>query len=202
MPDPNAKPNAVRDLRGPKADVLARLGTDYDLAPELAAYLTAKAAASPHAGLIIHAHEHTDGANQHIAISISKLFALIALCSLCLCGQSFGALTSSNLVTYAATGGASTNNGAAVLIGTAYISAAPSYIISDAGTATTNALAVEIQYGLDTNNFSTQTIYTKASTNAAEGVVTPGIVAVRIYARTRVVTTNDVTVGTKAVFTQ
>jgi hypothetical protein len=200
MPD-NEKPKCVRDLRGPKADVLAKLPTNYDLPPETLSYLTAKAEAAPHAGLVIHAHEQSDGDGLHVCFSITKLFVWAILLSL-FQASAFGAITSSNLVTYAATGGASTNNGVPVLIGTAYISTPPSFIISDGGTTTTNAISVDIQYGLDTNNFTTQTTYTKSVTNATEGVITPGVLAVKIYARTRVVTTNGVSVGTKAVFNQ
>jgi hypothetical protein len=197
------KPKYVRDLRGPKADVLAKLKSDYDLSPELDAYLTAKVESSPHGGIVVHAHEQFDGLNWHIAMSLTKLFGwLLFISAFCFPLSGLATLSSSNLVTYAATGGASTNTGNAVLIGTAYVSTAPSFIISDGGTATTNALTVEVQYGLDTTNFTTQAIYTKPTTNATDGVVTPGVLALRIYARTRVVTTNNISVGTKAVFTQ
>lgn len=195
----DAKPTAVRNLRAPTADALARIATDYDLAPETRAYLVAKVEQSGFAGVIVDAHEIRHEGATHFHASITKLFSFLLAFSLQL--SALAAITSSNLVTYADTGGASTNTGQAVLIGTAYIASAPSYIISDGGTTSTNALTVEIQYGLDTTNFSTQAIYTKAATNATEGVVTPGILAVRIYARTRVVTTNAVPVGTKAVFT-
>lgn len=108
-------------------------------------------------------------------------------------------VTSSNLITYASTGGASTNTGTPVLIGTAYIATVPTFVISDGGTATTNALTVFVQYGIDTNYYTTVATYTKATTNAAEGIVSPSGITLSIYAQTKVVTTNAVTVGTKAI---
>ena len=201
----DSKPKCVRDLRGPKADVLAKLATEYDLAPELSAFLTAKVEQSPHAGVTVHAHEQGDANNFHLAISITKLFAwLLLLSAFCFPLSAFGALTSSNMVTYAATGGASTNTGSTVYLGTAYISATPSFIVSDGGTTTTNAMTVRLKYGIGTNtaNFNTVATYTKTATNAAEGVISPGMVRLDIYAMTEVVTTNNVTVGTKAILTQ
>lgn len=200
--DPNAKPTAVRNLRGPVSDLPAKLDDDHALSPELNAYLKAKLAACPHGGVTVNAHELQSGGDFHISISITKLFLALLVPLLMLASTGHGAITSSNLVTYAATGGASTNTGTAVLIGTAYVNTAPNFIISDGGTASTNALTVEIQYGLDTSNFTTQATYTKPTTNATEGIVSPGVLSVRIYARTRIVTTNNVSVGTKAVFTQ
>ena len=108
-------------------------------------------------------------------------------------------VTSSNLITYASTGGTSTNTGTPVLIGTAYIATVPTFVISDGGTATTNALTVFVQYGIDTNYYTTVATYTKATTNAAEGIVSPSGITLSIYAQTKVVTTNAVTVGTKAI---
>ena len=106
----------------------------------------------------------------------------------------------SNMVTYAASGGPSTNNGTPVYIGSAYLAVSPSFLISDGGTTATNALTVYVQYGLDTNYFATVATYTKPTTNAADGLVSPGGVTIRVYAQTKVVTTNNLPVGTKAIF--
>ena len=202
MTDPNAKPNSVRDLRGPKADVLTKLASDYDLSPELSAYLAARVDKSPHAGVVLHAHEQTNGSDLHVSISITKLFAWLIAFFILGASALPAAIVSSNLITYAATGGASTNTGTYVYVRTAYITTAPEFLISDGGTTSTNALTVEVQYGLDTNYFSTAATYTKTSTNATEGVISPGVLAVRVYARTRAITTNNVSVGTKAIITQ
>ena len=117
-------------------------------------------------------------------------------------GVSQAAIVSSNLVTYAATSGASTNYGVPVLIGTAYIANPPSYLVSDGGVVNTNALTVYVQYGLSTNSTTMSTVatYTKSSTNATDGTVSPSSITLSIYAQTVVVTTNAVSVGTKAIF--
>ena len=202
MPEPT--PLAVRNVRGPKAEVMAAILNDPSLAPEDKAWLSAKVDAAPFAGVTVNAHAQTHEGALHLSASITKLFGVLLILSaiLFLPSSSPAAVSSSNLVTYAATGGASTNNGTPVLIGTAYIATTPSFIISDGGTTATNAMVVYVQYGLDTNYFSTVATYTKAATNATDGVVTPGGITLRIYAQTKVVTTNSVTVGTKAVFTQ
>lgn len=111
-------------------------------------------------------------------------------------------ITSSNLVTYASSGGASTNYGVPVLIGTAYIANPPSFLISDGGTVTTNSLTVYVQYGLSTasNTMSTVATYTKSATNATDGTVSPSSITLSIYAQTVVVTTNSLPVGSKAIF--
>ena len=106
----------------------------------------------------------------------------------------------SNMVTYAASGGASTNNGTPVYIGSAYLAVSPSFLVSDGGTTATNALTVYVQYGLDTNYFATVATYTKTATNATDGLVSPGAVTIRLYAQTKVITTNSVSVGTKAIY--
>ena len=131
---------------------------------------------------------------------MKKILASIALCVAAMTASA--AITSSNLVTYAATGGASTNYGVPVLIGTAYIANPPSFLISDGGVVNTNALTVYVQYGLSTNatTMSTVATYNKSATNAADGTVSPSSITLSIYAQTLVVTTNAVSVGTKAIF--
>ncbi len=106
------------------------------------------------------------------------------------------------MVTYAATGGASTNYGVPVLIGSAFIPNPPSFLISDGGVVNTNALTVYVQYGLSTasNQMSTVATYTKSATNATDGTVSPASITINIYAQTLVITTNSVPVGTKAIF--
>ena len=114
------------------------------------------------------------------------------------------AIVSSNMVTYATQGTGTTNNGVPVLIGTAYIPTTPSFIISDGGIVTgTNGLIVNIKYGLSTNasSMSTVSTYTKAVTNATDGVVTPAGITLSIYAITEVIAVTNATVGTKAIFT-
>ena len=108
-------------------------------------------------------------------------------------------ITSSNMLTYTEVD-TTTNNGTPVLIGTAYIPTAPTFIISSGGLSATNALVVYIQYGLDTNTFSTVATYTQSTTNAQDGTITPSGISLSIYAQTQVVTTNAVNVGTKAIF--
>ena len=116
--------------------------------------------------------------------------------------SAFAGLSVSNLVTYASTGGASTNTGTPVLIGTAYLANAPSFIISDGGTATTNALTGYVLYGIGTNtaNMTSVATYTKAATNAADGTITPAGISFQIYATVQLVTTNSVSAGAKAAF--
>ena len=134
---------------------------------------------------------------------MKKLIASLLLLSLMASGGR-ATIVSSNLVTYASSGGASTNYGVPVLIGTAYIPNPPSFLISDGGTVTTNALAVYVQYGLSSvsNQMTTVATYTKSATNAADGTVSPGNITISIYAQTLVVTTNSLSVGTKAIFTR
>lgn len=126
-----------------------------------------------------------------------KLLAalLVALSAL----SASAGITSSNLLTYTAVD-TTTNNGGTVLIGSAYIATTPTFVIQSGGLADTNALTVYVQYGLDTNTFSTVATYRQSTTNAQDGTVTPSGITLSIYARTQVVTTNSVNVGTKAIF--
>lgn len=113
-------------------------------------------------------------------------------------------VTSSNIVTYATQSTGTTNNGVAVLIGTAYLPTSPTFLISDGGIPTgTNGLVVYVKYGLGTNiaNASTVATYTKSSTNAQDGSVSPTGITLSIYAFTQVVAVTNATVGTKAIFT-
>jgi len=79
--DPQAKPTCIRDLRGPKADVLTRLANDFAISQEMSAYLTAEVGQSPHAGVVVHAHRQAQNGECHIAISITRLFAWLLLLS-------------------------------------------------------------------------------------------------------------------------
>jgi hypothetical protein len=109
------------------------------------------------------------------------------------------AITSSNLLTYTSVNN-TTNNGNVVLIGTAYVPTTPTFVIQSGGLTATNALTVNVQYGLDTNTFATVATYTQATTNAQDGTITPSGITLSIYARTQVITTNNVSVGSKAIF--
>lgn len=201
MPD-SPKPKAVRNLRAPTADAIAKLKSDYDLDPATRDYLIAKVEKSRFAGVIVDAHEATHEGATHLHASITRLFLALLLPLLMMASTGQGAITSSNMVTYAATGGASTNNGTPILIGYAYIQSSPSFIISY-GNTTTNALTVNVRYGLDTTNFATITTFTNGtSTNATDAVVTPGTMKIPIYAQTQVITTNNMNVGTKVIIQQ
>lgn len=200
---PDAPKNlAVRNLRAPTAEAIAKIQADEAVPAEDKAWLIAKIEKSGFAGVIVDAHEAFHAGATHVTASITKLFLALLLPLLMMASTVHAAITSSNLVTYASTGGASTNYGAAVLIGTAYIANPPSYLVSDGGVVNTNALIVYVQYGLSTasNTMSTVATYTKSATNATDGVVSPASITLSIYAQTVVVTTNDVAVGTKAIF--
>lgn len=193
---------AIRNLRAPTADAIAKIQADESIPAEDKTWLIAKIEKSGFVGVIVDAHEAFHDGATHLHASITKLFLAMLIPLLFLTMPARADITSSNMVTYATTSGASTNNGAPVLIGTAFIQSSPSFIISDGGTTSTNALTVYVKYGLDTNYFSTVATYTKNSTNATDGVVTPATLKVSIYAITQVVTTNSVPVGTKLILTQ
>lgn len=135
---------------------------------------------------------------------MKKLIIALAIVCMFAAQAAFATIVSTNLVPYATSGGLSTNFGRPLLIGTAYIANPPNFLISDGGTVNTNSLFVYVQYGLSTNSTTMATVatYTKATTNATEGVVNPANITLSIYAQTMVVTTNAVDVGTKAVFIQ
>lgn len=193
---------SIRNLRAPTADAIAKIQADEAMAAEDKAWLVAKIEKSGFAGVIVDAHEAFHDGTTHLHASITKLFLALLIPLLFLAPSAPATITSSNLVTYAATGGAVTNYGVPVLIGTAYIANPPSYVISDGGVVNTNALIVYVQYGLSTasNTMSTVATYVKSSTNATDGVVSPATITLSIYAQTVVVTTNSVNVGTKAIF--
>lgn len=202
---PETKPKAVRNLRAPKSEAITKLGADYDLSEPFRAYLTALIEKCPFAGVSVDAHELSDNGTMHIHASITKLFAwLLIISALCFPLCATAQLSSSNLVTYAASGGPSTNTGRLVYLGSAYVATQPSFIISDGGTVTTNALTVRVKYGVGTNSagFNTVATYSKTATNATDAVVSPGTVRLDIYAITEVITTNSVNVGTKAILQQ
>lgn len=114
--------------------------------------------------------------------------------------SSEAAITITNLFTYGSVSNA-TQNGSNVLIGTAYIATTPTFNIQSGGLTATNAMTVYIQYGIgDTTNMTTVATYNQATTNAQDGVVSPAGITLNIYARAQIVTTNNVTVGTKAIF--
>jgi hypothetical protein len=110
-----------------------------------------------------------------------------------------GGTTVSNLLTYA-TISTTTNNGSPVLVGTAYIATTPTFNIQYEGLFATNDVLVRVQYGLDTNTFTTVATWNPASTNAGDGLITPSGITLSIYARTQIVTTNATDVGSKAIF--
>jgi|GEM_PF-6979737 len=193
---------ALRNLRAPTADAIATIRADTTIPAEDKAWLITKIEKAGFAGVIVDAHAAFHEGATHLHASITRLFLALLVPLLLLASSGHAAITSSNMVTYATTSGASTNNGVPVLIGNAYIQTSPSFIISDGGTTTTNALTVYVKYGLDTNYFATVATYAKTATNATDGVVTPGTLKVSIYAITQVVTTNSVPVGTKLILTQ
>lgn len=108
--------------------------------------------------------------------------------------------TVTNLLTYQSVNN-TTNNGAPVLIGTAYITTTPNFNIQQAGLVNTNDILVRVQYGLDTNTFTTVYTWNPTSTNAGDSVISPSGFTVYVYARTQIVTTNNTSVGSKAIFT-
>ena len=200
---PDAPKNlSIRNLRAPTADAIAKIKADEAMPAEDKAWLVAKIQKSGFAGVIVDAHEAFHDGATHLHASITKLFLALLLPLLMMASSGLAAITSSNMVTYATTSGASTNNGVPVLIGTAYVPTSPNFVISY-GNTTTNALTVYVQYGLDTNYYATVATFTNAtSTNASEAVITPGSIKINIYAQTKVITTNAMPVGTKLILTQ
>jgi hypothetical protein len=192
---------SLRNLRLPTPEAIAKIEA-AELEPEDKAWLVAKIKKSGHAGVIMDAHEVAQDGNIHVHASITKLFCVLLLSALALSNVCRADISFSNMVTYASTGGAVTNTSAPVIIGTAYISANRSFLITDGGTASTNALIAYVKYSVGTNGFTTVATYTKTGTNAVEGVVTPAAVSFPIYAEVVFITTNDVAVGAKAVFPQ
>jgi hypothetical protein len=126
-----------------------------------------------------------------------KKLLCLAFCLLAL--PMFAGTTVSNLLTYQ-TISTTTNNGSPVLIGTAYVPTTPTFAIQYEGLFATNDVLVRVQYGLDTNTFSTITTWNPASTNASTGLITPSGITLYIYGRTQIVTTNATDVGSSAVF--
>lgn len=196
------KPISVRNLRATAIDAVSKIKSDETLSEADKSFLVSKIEKSGFQGVIVDAHEAFDNGATHFHASIVKLFAfgLIALFSVEI--SALAGITSSNMVTYATTSGASTNNGVPILIGQAYLPTSPNFVISDGGTLTTNAFTVYIQYGLDTNYYATVATYTKPTTNATDGVVTPGGIKINVFAQTKIVTTNAVTIGTKLITEQ
>ena len=130
-----------------------------------------------------------------------KKFILIAIIAAC-AASAQAAITVTNLFTYGSVSNA-TQNGSNVLIGTAYIANTPSFSIQSGGMGNTNDMVVYIQYGIgDTTNMTTVATYRQTATNAADGVVSPANITLNIYARAQIVTTNNVNVGTKAIFSR
>lgn len=115
--------------------------------------------------------------------------------------SSRASITVTNMVTYGASGGASTNYGVPVLIGNAFILIPPDINISHAALVTTNSAVVTVQVGTSTasNLMSTVTTF-YPQTNAMEEVIHPASLSIPIYEQTVVVTTNNSTIGTKAIF--
>lgn len=127
----------------------------------------------------------------------TKLLSLVIL--LLLAVSASADITVSNLLTYTSVNN-TTNNGTPTAVGSAYVPIEPTFNIQSGGLSDTNALVVYIEYGLDTNSFTPIYTFRQSSTNAGDYQVTPGTVTLTIYARTKVVTTNNVSVGTKAIF--
>ena len=193
---------AIRNLRAPTADAIAKIQSDESIPADDKTWLIAKIEKSGFAGVIVDAHESFHEGATHLHASITKLFLALLLPLLMMASSGLAAITSSNMVTYATTSGASTNNGVPVLIGTAYLPASPNFVISY-GNTTTNALTVYVQYGLDTNYYTTVATLTNGpGTNASEAVISPGSIKINIYAQTKVITTNAMPVGTKLILTQ
>lgn len=127
-----------------------------------------------------------------------KKFIIVAILALATYAQA--AITVTNLFTYGSVSN-TTQNGSNVLIGTAYIATTPTFAIQSGGLSNTNDLVVYIQYGIgDTTNMTTVATYRQTATNATDGVVSPSSITLNIYARAQIVTTNNVNVGTKAIF--
>lgn len=129
---------------------------------------------------------------------MKKIFALLLLLFV-VCAIHAGT-TVTNLLTYTAVNN-TTNNGSTVLIGTAYISTTPTFNIQQQGLANTNDILVRVQYGLDTNTFTTVYTANPSSTNAGDWQIAPSGITLYIYARTAITTTNNTSVGSKAIFT-
>ena len=111
-------------------------------------------------------------------------------------------VTFSNLVTYAASGGVSTNYGSPVLIGTATVYLPPTINFQHGTLATTNAAVVYVQIGTRTasNLMTTVAVAAPATTNAARETIPASSISLPIYMQTAIVTTNNSSVGTTAVF--
>jgi len=111
-------------------------------------------------------------------------------------------VTFSNMVTYAASGGVSTNYGSPVLIGTATVYLPPTINFQHGGLASTNAAIVYVQIGTSTasNLMTTVAVAAPATTNAASETIPSTAISLPIYMQTAVVTTNNSSVGTTAVF--
>lgn len=126
---------------------------------------------------------------------MKKLFLLCFLAATAHAG-----ITVSNLFTYGAVNN-TTQNGSNVLIGTAYIATTPTFSVQSGGLGNTNDMVVYVQYGIgDTTNMTTVATYRQATTNAQDGTISPSGITLNIYARAQIVTTNNVNVGTKAIF--
>jgi hypothetical protein len=112
------------------------------------------------------------------------------------------AITVTNLITYGASGGARTNYGVPVFIGNAYVALPPTINVSHAALATTTSVVTYIGIGTSTDSNLMSNISTNypATTNANEEIITLSSFTIPIYLQTTVVTTNNSTVGTKAIF--
>lgn len=128
---------------------------------------------------------------------MKKLILTIALLAL-LVGFAQAGTTVSNLLTYTSVNN-TTNNGSAILIGTAYVPTTPIFNIQHAGLYATNDVLVRVQYGLDTNTFTTVYTWNAATTNATDEQILPTGITLYIYARTAITTTNNTSVGSKAI---
>jgi hypothetical protein len=65
---------SIRGLKGPLADVLAKVQADAAIPESDKEYLAGKISASGFAGVTVDAHVHALGGNTNVAITISKLY--------------------------------------------------------------------------------------------------------------------------------
>ena len=65
---------SLRNLRGPKADVLATIAAAEGVSDHVKAYLTAVVEACPHAGVILDTHFATENGDFSQHIHLRKLY--------------------------------------------------------------------------------------------------------------------------------
>lgn len=132
---------------------------------------------------------------------MKKLFLISFLCGLALLADA-ATVTVTNLVTYGASGGASTNYGTPVYIGAAIVPLPPNVLFSHGALVTNTAAYVNVQIGTSpaSNMMTTVATIYPSTTNAWDETYSASSLTLSIYLQTVVVTTNNSTVGTKALF--